>query len=338
MRLSQTRRGFTLIELLVVIAIIAILIGLLLPAVQKVREAAARMSCSNNLKQLGIAMHSFADGAGQGKLPVAVERLDTGDVHSAGTPVGPNWAIYILPNMEQDNVFKLGNIANWRTSGGTDNSWMNARTANIKAFRCPSDTNGDVPFNGNANGSPLNVGNWARGNYAINAGPQLITVDGSQGGTDTIGNTVGVTWANSLPNGGGMKLAGIPDGTSNTIMIGELRVGSNAGDRRGTWALGHVGASILAGGGTGDCGGPNDGTATKFQYCDDTHGGSNDPNQGLGTWDSCLNWQAQARSRHSGGVNIAFADGSVRFMRDNISKVDWATFLAASDGRVTPNF
>jgi hypothetical protein len=85
--------------------------------VQKVREAAARMSCSNNLKQLGIAMHSYADGAGNGKLPPAVEYLtQVSNPANAGVPVGPNWAIYILPNMEQENIFRLGNVANWRAS------------------------------------------------------------------------------------------------------------------------------------------------------------------------------------------------------------------------------
>src|SRR5713226_9592517 len=113
--MNRRRRAFTLIELLVVIAIIAVLIGLLLPAIQKIREAANRMSCTNNLKQIGLAAHSYHDV--YSKLPPGVlipwARVNDDANLQAFGPFGPNWAVFLLPYIEEQNLYNQGNPASF---------------------------------------------------------------------------------------------------------------------------------------------------------------------------------------------------------------------------------
>jgi prepilin-type N-terminal cleavage/methylation domain-containing protein/prepilin-type processing-associated H-X9-DG protein len=192
--MRNPRRGFTLIELLVVIAIIAILIGLLLPAVQKVREAAARMQCSNNLKQLGLAMHNY-HGVREAFPPGY-----TSAVASDGSDLGPGWgwASYLLPDMEQDNLFKQ--ITFTQPVGAAINA--GPRVAQIPIFRCPSDNAPPTFLTVTA------VVEVASSNYPGVFGNNEIEDDPGAGN--------GVFYRNSR-----VRFGDITDGTSNTFAVGE---------------------------------------------------------------------------------------------------------------------
>jgi prepilin-type N-terminal cleavage/methylation domain-containing protein/prepilin-type processing-associated H-X9-DG protein len=339
-----SRRAFTLIELLVVIAIIAILIGLLLPAVQKVREAAARAKCQNNIKQIALACHSYHDQ--NGFLPPAVEIINpiltspqngtgstSNNTSSYRTPgFGPNWAVHILPQMEQGPLYAQyqADILAFKTSNGTNQNWRNLRGVTVPTYLCPSDNGANVQF-------ALNGGGWARGNYAANAGGGWIcdsvnsrSTDGMRGGMIVIN--------------GGLRLTDVSDGLSNTVCVNEVRVGVTDKDRRGTWAMGVGGASLTGALGYGDCGTPNDTNekSDDIENCNDIiavvppatlqkmrMGCSYD--NGPNNWP---NWQAGARSLHTGGVNAAMGDGSVRFVRDGVSIQAWHWTNGRSDGQI----
>jgi len=342
LRARQGRKGFTLIELLVVIAIIAILIGLLLPAVQKIREAANRMKCSNNLKQIGLAMHNYNDT--NGGFPPGMLMTTYGDYPYDVNRYGPNWAVLILPFVEQDNLYRQEqvSIGDWmsRTSGTPNQTWTNIRGNRVPGYLCPSDGRSlgvpcARPLAGVSN-------NWARGNYAANYGPHY-TYGNRQNGGSSSGGPWGYagqgpfsvwTYAGGT-NKIGMGVATVPDGSSNTVLMSEVLSGVDANDPRGVWAFGLAGSSAIVAHADGDCNTPNDNVGG---CADDIRDAPDLPAQGFSNWTSCNSNQATARSRHSGGVNCCLGDGSVRFVRDSISQQIWWIINAANDGQTTPNF
>jgi prepilin-type N-terminal cleavage/methylation domain-containing protein len=320
----RKRGGFTLIELLVVIAIIAILIGLLLPAVQKVREAAARMQCSNNLKQLGLAMHNCHDA--NGKLPPALGFFPTTS-SGAGSAFG-NGLFHLLPFFEQDNLYRasLGNSLGF-SNYYPGNNLVYAQK--VKTFTCPSDPS--------SNGGGLvtaRSASWGIGNYAFNT-----LIFSKQNG---INYTTPPT-----ANGSGYDPAGaatIPgtfsDGMSNTLLAGE----KYAQCTNSTWARGgslwafsvlsrpslpppmqappepfYPGFEIaffaaVAGGATAV--GPN----SKFQIQPNPFNGNCDP--------------LRASSPHTAVMNGLLGDGSVRTLSAGISPTTWWWACTPSGGEV----
>ncbi|MEZ6150289.1 MAG: DUF1559 domain-containing protein [Pirellulaceae bacterium] len=220
--------GFTLVELLVVIAIIGILVGLLLPAVQAAREAARRMQCSNNVKQLGLAMHTYHDAHRKFPASVQSQRLPTGlnPLNYRDTTWSTTWTIAILPFIEQGNLWNM-----WDSALGLADTVQQRAvvSANLTAMQCPSDPMAD--------GKSLNVGNidFARGNYGANHGGGNYHRDNNpatMGGVlDTpdwsafnvvAGSNRGMFAASLGSASWSAKIGDVTDGTSYTVMVGEI--------------------------------------------------------------------------------------------------------------------
>ena len=346
------RRAFTLIELLVVIAIIAILIGLLVPAVQKVRESAARLQCQNNLKQLGLACHNYES------------------TFKAMPPTGASWAtgddpaicVIVLPYIEQANLYNLFNF-NKAINNTIENSA--ARTQQVPVLLCPSD---------GSSGFQVDVG--PRGTLPCGQTNYYASIGATADQRSTNGSLVGVFNFTTGPGGRGiavkskLPINGIRDGTSNTAMWSETTRSVHSSGGTFNWydptiiyllPASDAGYSVLTPmtgplfnetnpnamiqGQTYRCNSWDYGPTNAISYRGNeyyrglpalsnyTH--TIPPNyKGYDCGDDSTYNTAHiaARSYHTGGVNVCFADGSVHFVADSINFITWRAMGTRSGG------
>lgn len=335
-RAFRSRSAFTLIELLVVIAIIAILIGLLLPAVQKVREAAARIKCANNLKQLGLAVHNY-EGAFQGLPPGIIQTSSTAynaDLQEYATQTSPTTWSYanhsffsvMLPYIEQDNVLRA-TTAGYNLKLNWDNAANQPVTATrIPTFECPSNPSEKIAVDPASSFRPAVSDYWpiTRGNNndAVWVGLGM-TFPGSTG-------VNGVLTANQRT-----RFAAITDGLSNTMMIGE------SGARNEGWAAGRKYNDAIIGGTSWGLRGAW-GQGSNNIVCAGTRGpitpGSAPPGKvttaahltgalTVNAWN-----QGELYAFHTGICNVVMGDGSVKSIKSTIDMSTLQRLAARSDG------
>jgi len=325
----RSRSAFTLIELLVVTSIIGILIGLLLPAVQSARESARKLTCANNLKQLGVAISNW-EGAHGTMPPTGIGRNSNGSFDARAGKMF-SWVVRILVELEQEPLHNRFDFDKTVLEQAGD-----PQASQLAIMLCPSDSAEGLFFVD----SELTGGKrFAKGNYAAFVSPFHTDL---------------TEWFPGAFNATGQPVAAIHDGLSNTYMISEVRTRPEPRDQRGAWALPWTGSTTLA----FDRHHVEDGksaytpwtTFTEFDQKPNTKGPAMDmlyanPDPSGAQMDGmpcaeyrgepALNYlSASPRSRHLGGVNVVFADGHVGFIPDEIDGYVMALLVSANDAQL----
>ncbi|MDR1957494.1 MAG: DUF1559 domain-containing protein [Planctomycetaceae bacterium] len=333
------RFGFTLVELLVVIAIIGILIALLLPAVQAARAAARRMQCSNNLKQIGLAMHNYQDAANI--LPPGWIYFSSGAETGGSRPYW-GWNVFILPYMEQNALYEglgpnrrmLQTVCRGDSLTGTTNTLTDADKALVQAIipslRCPSDSgnplNNDTANFGNTNKTvylAMADNPVSKSNYAACMGESSYDSAATAGGS----RNNGVFWANSS-----MTLEQIQDGTSNVIFVGEVATRIHE--------IRYFAAAWLGVGNPGCTGNGSQGSSTDGNVDNDTgvyRAVRRTKHDILINTAAPNNYNKAYSSLHTGGANFVFGDGSVHFVSETVNTTMY-DLLGRSDSGKSKSF
>ncbi|MFM1902976.1 MAG: Type secretion system protein precursor [Planctomycetota bacterium] len=335
---ASERRGFSLVEVIVVIAIIAMLVALLLPAVQSAREASRRVQCGSNLKQLGLAVLGFHEARRSLPTTVASGGFDPwGDFDPRGG-TSHSWIVQILPFLEEQNRadgFDLGrDLLATKPAAGS----LGPQADRPAILVCPSDGAGGPAFSDPDLTGSLALG---RGNYAAWASPYHVEYQHQYPAV--------LAWREKKP-----RLGDVTDGTHAAVMVTEIRGAETAGDARGAWAVGWNGASVLAydmhhGGRPG----------APFEHSIISLGHTQRPNisdpavnvdvlydcpdstaaeaagMPCATWTPWGEWRylsSAPRSRHPGGVQSLWADGRVTFLPDTIDEIVMGYLIAIDDG------
>jgi len=335
--MNRLQRGFTLIELLVVIAIIGVLIALLLPAVQAAREAARRAQCTNNMKQLGLAMHNYEST--HGSLPPG-RVWEPGVFQNCGTQIfggcqNTPWFVLMLPQFEQQALFDafnfdlgaegpvmplpLGLVAN-----------MTVSNTKIDMFQCPSDQERRFRITPQYAGGALSDFEFTKGNYAVSWGNTQWAQTSPPGDSS-------IEYLRSAFGHRTVRFADIRDGLSNTVFMAEVLQGAEFDVRGVMWSTIPGGGSFMT-----------RFTPNQFQDFYNLENGGDRLNQVV----FCVNEHklpcsaanngsgsdrhafAGARSAHAGGINVLLGDGSVRFIKDSIDHATWIGINTIRNGEV----